>query len=184
MIIATRLVTSGHAAQSDDVVLPDQIRIDGVEQPLLLNGAGVREKFFVDVYVAALYLPRTQQGVGSLLSNPPANRVMMHFVYREVTKKKLGDAWREGFRNNLTVDAYTALAARLERFIGLFGDMHAGDYVWLDHLPGQGTRVSINGRQVGMIAGTDFNSALLAVWVGKKPVTQALKKAMVGVDKQ
>ena len=62
--------------------------------------------------------------------------------------------------------------------------MHEGDLVYLDYVPGRSTEVSINGDRVGSIDGHDFNSALLGVWLGESPVTESLKKAMVGVDKQ
>jgi hypothetical protein len=171
------------AKQLAGVEIPEQISIDGVEDALVLNGAGVRKKFFVSVYVGALYLPQPQHGVGSLLREPPANRVLMHFVYSEVAKRKMDQAWREGFENNLSAPQYAEMRPRLERLVALFGDMKEGDRVWLDHVPGTGTRVSVNAEPVGQIEGSDFNAALLAVWLGREPVTAALKKAMVGVDK-
>ena len=171
-------------AEVAGILVPDEARITGFDGVLLLNGAGVREKFFVDIYVGALYLPRRQVGVGRVLEEPPVNRVSMHFVYREVTRKKLAVAWREGFEKNLSAAQFAAVQARLERFSAMFGDMHAGDTVYLDYVPGRGTAVSINGVSKGTIDGHDFNSALLGVWMGESPVTESLKKAMVGVDKQ
>ena len=113
---------------------------------------------------------------------PTANRVLMHFVYSRVAKRKMDDAWREGFENNLTAAQHVDVKERLERFVAMFGDMHEGDQVWLDYVPGSGTRVSINGVLQGTIAGADFNAALLAVWLGRYPVSESLKNAMVGVD--
>jgi hypothetical protein len=100
-----------------------------------------------------------------------------------VAKRQLAEGWREGFENNLTEAQLNAVAARLDRFVGLFGDMREGETVWLDFVPGRGTEVSVNGTPLGMIEGDDFNSALLSVWLGKEPVTIELKNAMVGVDK-
>ncbi len=170
------------AAKLAGVDVADQVRIAGYDRPLLLNGAGIRKKFFISVYVGALYLPQPQKGVGDLLVTPPANRVAMYFVYSEVAKRRLDGGWREGFENNVDPAQYAELRPRLERFVALFGDMHDGDQVWLDYVPGEGTRVSINGVRQGVIAGADFNAALLAVWLGRYPVSESLKNAMVGVD--
>lgn len=52
--------------------------------------------------------------------------------------------------------------------------------VWLDHLLLRGTRILINGRIIGWVAGQDFNAALLSVWLGDKPVTKSLKNELSG----
>lgn len=165
------------------VQVPTEVTVEGRAMPLVLNGAGVRKKFFFSIYVGALYLPGTMRDAAAILSGPTANRVAMHFVYDHVSREKLDDAWREGFAANLSDTELAALAPRLAQFTGLFRDMAKGDRIWLDHLPGEGTRVSINGEPRGTIAGTDFNLALLKIWVGERPVTSALKNAMLGVDK-
>ncbi len=166
------------------VLLPEQIRLQGVQQPLRLNGAGIRYKLFFKIYVGALYLPRPQHEAAALLSDPPANRVLMHFLYDEVSKEKLDDAWDEGFGDNLDAQALAALKDRIERFKGMFRTLREGDEVWLDYVPDRGTRVTINGEQQGVIGGKDFNTALLSVWLGREPVTQSLKKALLSADEE
>jgi hypothetical protein len=181
--ISLLFATVSNGVQVSGVSIPETVTIKGFDQPLVLNGAGVRKKFFISVYVGALYLPARQLGVGNLLSDPPPNRVSMHFVYSEVTKRKLDQGWIEGFEKNLPAQQLAALRPRLQRFVDLFDDMYEGDTVWLDYVPGSATVVTINGRVRGRIEGADFNAALLAVWLGREPVSESLKKAMVGVDK-
>ncbi|MBV8201615.1 MAG: chalcone isomerase family protein, partial [Acidobacteria bacterium] len=43
------------AATLADVTLPDKVDAGG--QPLVLDGLGLRKKFFIKVYVGGLYLP-------------------------------------------------------------------------------------------------------------------------------
>ena len=169
------------AVRIADVEVPTQVTLEGVDGPLQLNGAGIRYKFFFKIYVAALYLPRTQSDAAALLADPPANRVLMHFVYDEVSKAKMDDAWKEGFADNLEAAEFAALQPRLEQFIALFGDMHAGDEVWLDYVPGSGTRVTIDGRVRGTVPGADFNRALLSVWLGREPVSSSLRDSLLGL---
>jgi hypothetical protein len=52
--------------------------------------------------------------------------------------------------------------------------------ILLDYLPGAGTRVTIKGQVKGVIPGQDFNDALLEVWLGARPASGGLKRAMLG----
>ncbi|WP_164513504.1 chalcone isomerase family protein [Thiosocius teredinicola] len=183
LLFVTLVPGVAQALELAGVDVPQTAQIRGAEQPLVLNGAGVRKKFFISVYVGALYLPQRQVGVGGLLTDPPANRVSMHFVYSEIEKRMLDDGWREGFEKNLSPQELAAVNERLTHFTELFEDLHEGDTIWLDYVPGRSTEVSINGVPRGEIEGADFNAALLSVWLGDEPVTDALKNAMVGVDK-
>ena len=167
----------GAARTVADVSIPEQATVGG--RTLVLNGAGVREKFFFDIYVAGLYLPRRMSDAQAILDENPPWRMLMHFVYSRVSREKLADGWREGFEENLPAERRAALEERIERFIALFPELHKGDEVVLDHLPGQGVVVTIQGRRAGRIEGDDFARALLAIWLGPQPVTSSLKKALV-----
>ena len=182
MMVLLLLPLSAQSAVVGDVEVPDEVRQGDTQQRLILNGAGVRKKFFVSVYVAALYLPQPQRDAQALLQSPPANRVLMHFVHSKVAKHKMDEAWREGFANNLEASDLVAVTDRLERFVALFGDMLEGDRVLLDYRPAAGTTVIINGESRATIEGADFNAALLGVWLGDEPVSDALKNALVGDD--
>ncbi len=182
MMLLLLFPLSAKSAVVGEDEVPDEVRLEDSQQRLVLNGAGVRKKFFISVYVAALYLPQRQRDAQVLLQSPPANRVLMHFVYSKVAKHKMDEAWREGFANNLEAPELAAVTERLERFVALFGDMREGDQVWLDYQPAAGTSVTINGESRGTIEGADFNAALLGVWLGDEPVTDELKNALVGDD--
>lgn len=162
------------------VTLVDQVRPAGSDTTLVLNGAGIRSKFFVNVYLAGLYLPTKNTDARAVIRSGKPSRVVMHFLREGVTKAQLTKAWQDGFRANSTPERFSELAARLAQFIDYFNDMHKGDVVWLDYLPGQGTRVTINGDAREWVVGQDFNAALLAVWLGKKPVTKSLKNDLLG----
>ena len=170
------------AAEIAGVLIPDQANLDGSDRPLPLNGAGVREKFFMDIYVGALYLETKTNDAATAIDSPGPKRVLMHFVYSEVSREKLADAWQEGFASNSDQQSLPALKPRIDQFAELFQDAKEGDVYALDFLPGEGTRVSLNGTRLGTIEGEDFNRALLSVWLGDNPVTKKLKRAMLGAD--
>ena len=178
------LLLNANVAARDiaDVSLDEQISVEGVEKKLILNGAGIRYKLFFKIYVGALYLPAKQNAADQILSASHANRVVMHFLYDEVEKEKLVNAWKEGFEDNIDEDLYKTLKDRLAQFNDMFQDLHKGDVVLLDYIPEQGTRVTIKGVNKGVIKGNDFNRALLSVWLGEDPVTEELKDAMLDIE--
>ncbi len=166
------------ALEVEGVALPERVEVAG--QALQLNGAGVRTKFFFDIYVGSLYLPQPAHTAEAALAMPGPKRVRMDFLYRKVPRDKIVQGWEEGFRRNQPPNQLARLRARLDAFNALFGDMKRGDTVVLDLIPGEGVRVVINGKLRGVIPGDDFARALLAVWLGPHPADADLKRAMLG----
>lgn len=162
------------------VNLDDSITVAGSQQPLLLNGAGIRSKFIFEIYVGALYLEQKQSDVSKILAANGSNRVSMHFLYKEVEKEKLTDAWTEGFRKNNDDKTFAALEERLKKFNTMFETARKGDLIILEYNPASGTRVNIKGQDRGTISGADFNRALLKVWLGDYPADSGLKSGMLG----
>jgi len=171
-----------HSASAREVAgidLPETVQLSPNSAPLLLNGAGIRKKFFVKVYVAGLYLPSQQTSTEAIVSLPGSKRVRMHFLYKEVERDKMVNGWQEGFENNLDSASLEQLAPRLAKFNQLFRSMHRDDVIDLDYQPEEGTRVLFNGELQGTIDGADFYAALLKVWLGDSPVDSKLKKTLL-----
>ena len=179
MLIAHPLA---YARTLAEVNVPESVTQEGHGKELLLNGAGIRKKFFIKVYVAGLYLPEKTSEAAVVESMDGANRLLMHFVYSEVSRKKMDTAWQEGFYANNSKETMAGLADSLALFKSFFPDMHEGDVVWIDYLPGRGTFVTINGEEKGYIPGREFNIALLRVWLGPNPVTDELKSGLLGLE--
>ena len=172
---------TAHAVEVSGVFIDEEIQLqDG--GTLVLNGTGLREKFWVDVYVGSLYLPRPARDVGAVLSNPGPLRIQLDFVYKEVAREQLLESWREGFENNRPEGVSPSLQARIEQFYALFDSSAlARDQYRFDYQPGSGTRISKNDRELGIIPGEDFRNALLEIWLGNHPADKDLKKAMLGL---
>lgn len=169
------------AAELSGVFIDDEIEF-GSGQSLILNGVGLREKLWVDVYVGSLYLPQKSSDVAVILSRPGPWRVQLDFVYKEVAREKLLEGWREGFEKNQTPEALTRLRTRIEQFYDYFDTsaVKKDRYVF-DYIPAQGTRISKNQQQLGLIPGEDFKNALLEIWLGNYPADKKLKKGMLGL---
>jgi len=172
------------AATVEGVNIPDSIVQTESGRTLLLNGAGIRSKFFFSIYIGALYLPEKLHEVSTILKSDTPNRVMMHCLYHEIDKKKLVDAWNEGFDSNLDQQQRKTLHDRIEQFNNMFPALKRGDVILLDYTPGKGTRLNFNGKLLGTVEGKDFNSALLSIWLGEHPADTDLKSAMLGTDNE
>jgi hypothetical protein len=159
--------------------LPETVQLTAGSTPLVLNGAGIRKKFFFKIYVAGLYLPSRQTSSKAILDIPGPKRVHMHFLYKEVERDKLVTGWQEGFENNLETNEFEKVASRLAKFNQLFRTMHRGDVVDLDYQPEEGTQVLFNGELQGRIEGNDFYAALLQVWLGQQAADADLKTALL-----
>jgi len=169
------------AAEVSGVFLDDRITAqDGAT--LVLNGAGLREKFWVDVYVGSLYLPARSADVAEILSKPGPLRIQLDFIYKEVAADKLLESWREGFENNQNAASLASLRDRIEQFYGYFDSSAlARDQYRFEYQPGVGTSVSKNQQALGVIPGEDFRNALVEIWLGNHPADKDLKKAMLGL---
>ena len=178
LLVLLLAATPAGARQVGGVNLPDSIRLADTE--LRLNGAGIRTKFFLKIYVGALYLPARTTDAATAIEMPGPKRIGMHFLFSEIPRDKLVEGWIEGFENNHTPAQMAALSSRLARFNALFPDLHAGDVVQFDFIPDSGTEVRINGELRDTIPGADFNRALLRVWLGDRPGDRSLRKAMLG----
>jgi len=150
---------------------------------LHLNGAGIRSKFFFDIYIAELYMEHPSSRVNEVIQTSGDKRIVMHFLYDEVEKEKLVDGWNEGFGNNSKAEVVATLQDRIDTFNGMFDDVKKDDTIVLDFIQDQGTMVTIAEQEKGVIPGKDFNDALLRIWLGEKPVTKDLKEKLLSYKK-
>lgn len=168
------------ARSVDDISIPDSLDVSG--STLQLNGAGIRKKFFMDIYIGALYLPaRTPDSSAVLSDNGPA-AVLMHIQHSEISQKKITQAWIDGLQANLNSEEMQQLQPTLDKFNALFTDVHKGDEIRIDYSPASGTTVSINNQQRGTVGDNTFFRSLLRVWIGNEPVSDSLKNAMLGLE--
>ncbi|HQT93936.1 MAG TPA: chalcone isomerase family protein [Thermoanaerobaculaceae bacterium] len=175
------LGTVADAGQIEGVTFPDQVTVGSAT--LTLNGMGVRVKKIafigINIYAAALYLPAKEADPAKVLAADEPKQLVMHFLYKEVGRDKLLEAWDEGFKKNAGA-ALAALKEPIATFDGYWSDMKKGDVAVLTYLPGQGTKVEIKGKEMGVIAGKEFAEALFAIWLGPKPPNENLKKGLLG----
>jgi hypothetical protein len=168
------------AVEVEGVQLSDRLHIG--DHDLVLNGAGVRSKFFFGMYVAALYVTEKTGSRDVILSGATGNRMAMHML-RDVSSEELSRSFFHSMKLNLTPAEQTGLEGQFKQLSELFAMMseaRKGDVITLDFSPAEGTAVNFNDVTIGRIEGAAFNAALLKVWLGDKPVQENLKKKLLG----
>lgn len=174
-------IAPAHAIEAGGVNFADQTRVGSSD--LVANGAGLRKKLFIKVYAMALYLPGKQGDADAAIAARGAKRISIQLL-RDLSAQQFVDALNEGVAENHSATELAALKERLKQFsdamLGV-GEAKSGSVVQLDWLPETGTRLTVNGQQRGRdIAGEDFYGALLKIWLGRKPVQDDLKSALLG----
>ncbi len=177
LVLMAAVAVPAWAGELAGVKVPDTVTVDGAK--LVLNGMGLRKKLFIKVYLGALYLPEKSSDAAAIIAADEPKQMLMHFIYKEVDKGKLNEAWEEGFEANSAAEM-AALKDRLDTFMSWWSDMRKGDEAVMTYVPGTGTTVTIKGEDKGVIEGLDFARALFAVWLGEKPADKGLKEGMLG----
>ena len=165
------------AAELAGVTMPDKATVDGRE--LVLNGLGLREKLWVDVYVAGLYLEHKTSDAQQILGSSAVKHLRMQFVYKKVEAKKLVDAWTEGLAANAG-GQMEQLRPGLDRLNSWMEDVVKGDVMSFTAVPGKGLEVTIKGQSKGVIEDPAFASAFWSIFLGAKPPTASLKEGLLG----
>ncbi len=181
LVCCVLLSWNAGAMEVSGVKLADSIHLGS--RDLVLNGAGLRTKFFFRVYVAALYLGEKTHVAEVALDQPGEKRIELH-ILRELSYDEMLNAFSEAMTANHTPAEMQALEPQLRELAVIFhavGEVREGDVVALDYLPERGTRFIVNGALKGSIPGEVFNRALFKIWLGDKPAQPDLKQKMLGL---
>ena len=176
---------AAHAQGADTITAggtPFAMQADLDGRPLLANGAGVRTKFFLDIYAAALYLPAKSNDASAILAAEDAARV--HIVMlRDLSADRFVSALDDGLRANLPAAQYQAIEAQrtaLATAMRALGEARKGDVILLERPQRDSTRLVVNGTPRTDIDGAGFFTGLLRIWLGEQPVDAGLKEHLLG----
>lgn len=174
LLLAT--VLAAHAGTLAGVTLPDAATVGN--QRVVLNGMGLREKLMIDIYVGGLYLPAKSQDPAAIIALDQPKRVVMHFIYSRVTRAQMLETFEEGFAALPAAQAHRAEIERMESWVP--AEVRAGQEITFDYVPGKGTSMLVDGRELGTIPGVEFMKLVFGIYVGPKPPTEALKAGLLG----
>ncbi len=160
------------------IPLPDTITTN--DKTLLLNGAGVRSKFFIDLYVGSLFTSVKTNNALDVVEGAIPAAIRLNITSDMITSEKLADALNDGF-DAATNGDIGAIERSIEAFTSAtFKEaVSEGDQFTLVSIPGEGIYSYKNREQLALIEDEAFRQALMAVWLGDKPTDKDLKKEML-----
>jgi hypothetical protein len=174
ILLLLLLCGPGRAAERAGVTMPDTIQLG--EASLVLNGIGLRERFFLDQLVVGLYLPsRTSTSTAALDPSLPKS-LRLHVVCKELPVDELKALLERGRDPQRDAE----LDPHFQRFEGWLLGLRKGDVLTLDYQPEVGTELGVNGSSRGLIEGPAFMQALWRSMLGPDPVSRSLKEQLLG----
>lgn len=151
-------------------------------ETLKFNGAGIREKYFLDLYVGSLYLKSESQDRQKIMNADETMVIILDIVSSLITSEKMIDAVNEGFENS--TNGHTApLKAKINIFKNFFKEeIKKGDHYVIAYQKDIGVVVTKNGKTEQTISGLAFKKALFGIWFCNRPADDDLMKGMLGID--
>jgi len=178
MCVVAAFAGVANGKECKGISFADQAQVEG--SALTLNGLGLRQAtiFKVNVYVGALYVPKTSSDPNALLGSNSPYELILHFV-RNVDAGDITKAWSEGFERNSN-EQLPALKDRIATLNGWMSDVKTGQRLIFTFKPDTGVQVNVNGTVKGTIVGDDFGKALLSIWLGATPPNPEIKGGLLG----
>ncbi|MCY4045512.1 MAG: chalcone isomerase family protein [Cellvibrionales bacterium] len=149
---------------------------------LTLNGYGVREKWFFDLYVGKLYLKEKSNNAAAIIGSNQPQLLELAIISNKITNSKMKDAVNEGFKNATggnTKPIQKNIATLMSAFQSKIKKGDVFQFFW--DSTHSTTRIIKNGQEVAAIDGMAFKQALFGIWLGDKPADKKLKKGLLGL---
>jgi hypothetical protein len=180
LLVIASLLFSGIAlsATIEGHQIPDQL--PAADSQLLLNGAGLREKYMIDLYIGGLYLQAKSSDATAIINADEPMALRLLIVSSRINSENMTETTLEGFQNSLG-DKLAAMQPRIDQFMLSFKEpIKEGDVFEMLYLPASGVIISKNGKQLNTVEGVDFKAALFGIWLGEEPAQKSLKEDMLG----
>lgn len=187
MVLFILLFNLSHSQEDKDfdgIKIKTSIKVEDGDSKtkLVLNGAGIREKMWVNLYVQALYLPEQSNDAEKILESDATIATRLHITSSLVTKKKLIQAMEDGISKSYKGDI-NLIKELLDTFMSFFETQldkeGYADMVYSANT--EKTAVYLNRKFIGDVPGKDFRKALFGIWLEDNCVDKTLRKRLLGM---
>lgn len=138
-------------------------------------------RMFFKLYDAALFTTSEAQPEDVLNAQVPFH-LGFHYL-RTIEKSIILESADKMLLRNLSPSERQAIADRVDQINAAYTTVNEGDTSSLSFTPRTGTRLNINGETVATIPGDDFAQLYFQIWLGEKPISDAMKVALFNQDK-
>lgn len=159
------------------VTVEDSVTYEG--KSFNLNGAGIRTKVIIRLYVGSLYTSESVSAAQPVLSGTVSSVIRLDIISKIITSELMKETIEEGF--DKAMNGNTApLRTEIDNFIGIFSEeISKDDQFTFVSLPGTGVIAYKGNRKLATINNDRFRQTLLTIWLGENPADSRLKKAML-----
>lgn len=161
--------TAAAAPATAETTPPRNLAIE--DALLVLNGHGVRERMWTDIYDLALYLPKASANLRYIFDPATPKAIRIRVLYDDIPED-MPDDWVAMFRSELSPQAFR----RLDR---AYRQLRVGDVLVVRYAPMTGTRILVNGRAVVDDSGHGLIQGVLRRWLGDDPVSENLRRLLL-----
>lgn len=162
--------------------VPSTLSYEGSE--LILNGSGIRNKYFMDVYVCGLYLPEKCKNAEEIIKSDGPMAVRLHIISKLITRDNMERVVREGFVRS-TDGNTAAIQPQIDELMTDFKKtpVNVNDVFDMCYIPGKGLQGYKNEKPWGpiIVCGPEYRSALVGIWLSDDPISPDLKNKMLGL---
>ncbi|MEE9303885.1 MAG: chalcone isomerase family protein [Thiotrichaceae bacterium] len=178
-LVALLMVPIGASAKDADNKVSDTFSYGG--KAMQLNGAGLRKKLFISLYVGSLYLTEKSKDADKIMADDTPMAIRLFIKSSLISPEKMKDATLDGFKK-ATNGNISAIKPQIDVLLKTFDKgVGPGDTFELINMPGSGIHVVRNGVRAATIRSPEFKKALFGIWLSKNPVQQSLKRKMLGM---
>lgn len=159
---------------------PASLKVEGTT--LVLNGSGISYRAVAKVYTLGLYVAKKVDKADAILAAPGPKQ--LRFVMLQGMRiDEVGKLITSGVENNSTRTQFFGMIPAIRTMGEQFSRikrMAPGDIFAIEWVPNRGTVFYVNEQPAGLpIQDPEFFNAILRVWLGKSPPSQALKEALL-----
>ena len=182
--LALPIVLSGYPAIAPAAIhagaeFPYTLEVEGAS--LVLNGAGIRSAFFIDIYAAGLYLQQKSSDAKQIVAADEPMAFELEIVTSLLAGARMGSSIERGFERSTNGNT-EPIRDEIKALINFFAEANSkGDRIKIVYLPNRGVAVSMNGGEERVIeGGLPFKQALFGIWLSPRPIQKSLKADMLG----
>lgn len=174
-------ISPARAMTLGDIEIPPDIQVG--EQTLVLNGAGMREKMFVDAYVACLYLAERDGDPDHIMTADDPQAIVLHVTSGWVTTERLAKGLVKDLKK-ATEGNMAPIRSQTNRLLEMLAarEIAKGDMIKLAYQPDEGLEIWHNERRLGVVKGVEFKQALFGIWLSDRPTQNSLKLRMLDLE--
>jgi len=180
-ILPLLFVLTSADVEVSDIEYKDRMSFLGKDY--VLNGAGIRENFFLDIYKIGLYLDSKNSKHKAILNSEQDKFVRIVVVSSLVTADRFANGMDDGFKKS-TGSNTKPIEKEIQQLKKGFGtDFNVGDeFVVFFGADGETKIYKENNLKITIPVNKTFQKALLGMWIGDNPVVGDLKEELLGID--